>query len=328
MDMSAMDANEVHTMNAAPLAPAEGLDGRSKTIIEKSKTAHLSTAEVSYLLGQAQHWKNNGGLEGLICTGRPASPPAMGSLYLFDREAVPTYRSDGHAWHNRERHMELKVKGAARVNCYYSMPLDGPGEQAGFQRRRYWLLEERSLVLVHYLTQKKKLSDKERKGAKRAASSSEAGSEDDSAGAGKRACSEEKEEQVQQQEAESARQQGPDEVPLLPGHQQLEEEAGLLQPRQQSTAQPAKPYQLQPAKLEPQQPESPLGSLWSSSCWAPVGPFCGLEEELDLSWALESSATSESTGSGELLSPDELLELTLPADLGLPAELGLPPFFL
>ena len=82
MDSSAMAANEVHTMNAAPLAPAEGLDGRSKTIIEKSKTAHLSTAEVSYLLGQAQHWKNNGALEGLICTGRPASPPGEWRICL------------------------------------------------------------------------------------------------------------------------------------------------------------------------------------------------------------------------------------------------------
>lgn len=133
---------------ASPLAPVDGLDAGSKKIVTKARTSNLSTSEVAHLLGQAQRWSADSqhGLAALLSTAAPVRPEG-GSLFVFGADLQ--HRADGYAWQKKERHMLLKVNGEARVNCYYATPAHG--SQSQVQRRRYWLIDHRDLVLVHYI---------------------------------------------------------------------------------------------------------------------------------------------------------------------------------
>ncbi|XP_073129970.1 calmodulin-binding transcription activator 4 [Henckelia pumila] len=81
--------------------------------------------------------------------------PAGGSLYLFNKRVLKSFRKDGHSWRRRrdqktiaEAHERLKVGTVEALNCYYAH-----GEHNHkFQRRSYWILdpEFEHIVLVHY----------------------------------------------------------------------------------------------------------------------------------------------------------------------------------
>ncbi|KAK4256537.1 hypothetical protein QN277_006246 [Acacia crassicarpa] len=84
----------------------------------------------------------------------PIRPPA-GSLLLFDRKVVRYFRKDGHQWKKRkdgntvrESHERLKAGPVDILNCYYAHGEDN----VNFQRRCYWMLDEKfqHIVLVHY----------------------------------------------------------------------------------------------------------------------------------------------------------------------------------
>ncbi|KAL1523624.1 hypothetical protein AB1Y20_018560 [Prymnesium parvum] len=79
--------------------------------------------------------------------------PESGTLLLFSKTATKSFRNDGHTWKTRrngkqldETHMKLKVNGDSRLQCYYSQTEDG-----SLARRIYSRLEDKELVLVHYL---------------------------------------------------------------------------------------------------------------------------------------------------------------------------------
>lgn len=88
----------------------------------------------------------------------PETPnkPQSGSLFLFDRKILRLFRKDGHNWRMKkdgrtvkEAHERLKVGSIDALHVYYAHG----DENANFQRRIYWLLEEdfMHIALVHYL---------------------------------------------------------------------------------------------------------------------------------------------------------------------------------
>ncbi|KAJ6740850.1 CALMODULIN-BINDING TRANSCRIPTION ACTIVATOR CAMTA [Salix purpurea] len=85
----------------------------------------------------------------------PAHMPPSGSLFLFDRKVLRYFRKDGHNWRKKkdgktvkEAHERLKSGSIDVLHCYYAHGEDNEN----FQRRSYWLLEEKlsHIVLVHY----------------------------------------------------------------------------------------------------------------------------------------------------------------------------------
>ncbi|KAG8097154.1 hypothetical protein GUJ93_ZPchr0013g34935 [Zizania palustris] len=86
----------------------------------------------------------------------PPNKPPSGSLFLFDRKVLRYFRKDGHNWRKKrdgktvkEAHERLKSGSIDVLHCYYAHG----EENANFQRRSYWMLEEDyvHIVLVHYL---------------------------------------------------------------------------------------------------------------------------------------------------------------------------------
>nr|AXE72469.1 calmodulin-binding transcription activator 3 [Nicotiana sylvestris] len=78
-----------------------------------------------------------------------------GSLFLFDRKVLRYFRKDGHQWRKKkdgktvkEAHEKLKAGSVDVLHCYYA---HGENNE-NFQRRSYWMLEEKleHIVLVHY----------------------------------------------------------------------------------------------------------------------------------------------------------------------------------
>ncbi|KAJ8493544.1 hypothetical protein OPV22_015265 [Ensete ventricosum] len=86
----------------------------------------------------------------------PPNKPPSGSLFLFDRKVLRYFRKDGHNWRKKkdgktvkEAHERLKAGSVEVLHCYYAHG----EENANFQRRSYWMLDEdfMHIVLVHYL---------------------------------------------------------------------------------------------------------------------------------------------------------------------------------
>lgn len=91
----------------------------------------------------------------------PPHKPPSGSLFLFDRKILRYFRKDGHNWRKKkdgktvkEAHERLKAGSVDVLHCYYAHGEDC----SNFQRRSYWLLDEKqmNIVLVHYLEVKGK----------------------------------------------------------------------------------------------------------------------------------------------------------------------------
>mmetsp|Transcript_19786 Transcript_19786/g.51643 ORF Transcript_19786/g.51643 Transcript_19786/m.51643 type:complete len:466 (-) Transcript_19786:140-1537(-) len=133
--------------SACQLLPGRDEASSDSRYVVKARMSWLKAAEVATLLRL--------GFSGsLVQSGAPAQLPTGGSLYLYDRRRVRHFRADGHNWRKksdgsaaRETHEKLKVENIDTLNCYYARAM----EPAGLQRRCYWLLEDESLVLVHYL---------------------------------------------------------------------------------------------------------------------------------------------------------------------------------
>ncbi|KAJ8769524.1 hypothetical protein K2173_005127 [Erythroxylum novogranatense] len=85
----------------------------------------------------------------------PEHMPESGSVFLFDRKVLRYFRKDGHKWRKKkdgktvkEAHERLKSGRIDVLHCYYAHGED----DENFQRRSYWMLEEKlsHIVLVHY----------------------------------------------------------------------------------------------------------------------------------------------------------------------------------
>ncbi|XP_024185858.1 calmodulin-binding transcription activator 3 isoform X2 [Rosa chinensis] len=90
-----------------------------------------------------------------FCLSEPADKPSSGSLYLYDRNVLRSFRKDGYRWKKtkdgkavKEAHERLKAGGVEALHCYYAHG----EENENFQRRCYWMIEEplSHIVLVHY----------------------------------------------------------------------------------------------------------------------------------------------------------------------------------
>nr|XP_011465502.1 PREDICTED: calmodulin-binding transcription activator 3-like [Fragaria vesca subsp. vesca] len=84
-----------------------------------------------------------------------ADTPEGGTLSLYDRKVLRSFRKDGYKWKRtkdgkavKEAHERLKVGGVEVLHCYYAHG----EENENFQRRCYWMIEKRlsHIVLVHY----------------------------------------------------------------------------------------------------------------------------------------------------------------------------------
>ncbi|XP_075495630.1 calmodulin-binding transcription activator 4-like [Primulina tabacum] len=115
-------------------------------LVREAQTRWLKPVEVYFIL-------NN--FEENQLTHQIPQRPASGSLYLFNKRVLKSFRKDGHSWRRRrdqktiaEAHERLKVGNVEALNCYYAH-----GEHNHkFQRRSYWILdpEFEHIVLVHY----------------------------------------------------------------------------------------------------------------------------------------------------------------------------------
>ena len=146
-------------------------------IFEAARTRWLTVEEIMSLLSNAYESEEHESIHGIPSVNSilrpsnapPRTPPASGTVFLYDRVAVRNYKADGHAWIRkrsnptkiREDHVKLRYKGSYRVggNYVHSADVDT------FHRRVYRLLEtdeektrrsrsasgQKALVLVHYL---------------------------------------------------------------------------------------------------------------------------------------------------------------------------------
>ncbi|KAI3866664.1 hypothetical protein MKX03_034854 [Papaver bracteatum] len=87
---------------------------------------------------------------------KPVNLPKGGTIVLYDRKKLRTFRKDGHNWRKKkdgktvqEAHEHLKVGREERIHVYYAHGgLDNPN----LARRCYWLLDKQQedIVFVHY----------------------------------------------------------------------------------------------------------------------------------------------------------------------------------
>ncbi|KAI3977742.1 hypothetical protein MKX01_014318 [Papaver californicum] len=86
---------------------------------------------------------------------KPLNLPKGGTIVLYDRKMLRTFRKDGHNWRKKkdgkavqEAHEHLKVGHEERIHVYYAHGLDNPN----LARRSYWLLDKKQedIVFVHY----------------------------------------------------------------------------------------------------------------------------------------------------------------------------------
>ncbi|KAJ1403030.1 P-loop containing nucleoside triphosphate hydrolase [Sesbania bispinosa] len=115
-------------------------------ILQEAEHRWLRPAEICEIL--RNYWKFE------LTADPPVRPPA-GSLFLFDRKSLRYFRKDGHRWRKkkdgktvREAHEKLKAGSVDVLHCYYAHGEDNEN----FQRRSYWMLDEKleHIVLVHY----------------------------------------------------------------------------------------------------------------------------------------------------------------------------------
>lgn len=115
-------------------------------LVREAQTRWLKPVEVYFIL---KNFEEN------QLTHQIPQQPASGSLYLFNKRVLKSFRKDGHSWRRRkdqktiaEAHERLKVGNVETLNCYYAH-----GEHNHkFQRRSYWILDPvfEHIVLVHY----------------------------------------------------------------------------------------------------------------------------------------------------------------------------------
>ncbi|KAL5705248.1 hypothetical protein ACHQM5_023578 [Ranunculus cassubicifolius] len=115
-------------------------------ILREAQSRWLRPIEICAILQNYQKFR--------IAPEPPNRPPS-GSLFLYDRKVLRYFRKDGHNWRKKkdgktvnEAHERLKAGSVDVLHCYYAHGED----DANFQRRSYWLLEEAfmHIVLVHY----------------------------------------------------------------------------------------------------------------------------------------------------------------------------------
>ncbi|KAJ6916966.1 calmodulin-binding transcription activator 3-like isoform X2 [Populus alba x Populus x berolinensis] len=115
-------------------------------ILVEAQHRWLRPAEICEILSNYQRFR---------IAPEPAHMPPSGSLFLFDRKVLRYFRKDGHNWRKKkdgktvkEAHERLKSGSVDVLHCYYAHGEDNEN----FQRRSYWLLEEKlsHIVLVHY----------------------------------------------------------------------------------------------------------------------------------------------------------------------------------
>ncbi|XP_065842161.1 uncharacterized protein [Oscarella lobularis] len=101
---------------------------------------------VSYLISQEDH------KEWLVDT--IPNKPEHGSLFLYRRAKINKFKGDGHEWKKRgdgkstrEDHGRLKINGVECLGARYAHS----SVLSSFHRRRYWLLHDPRVILVHYL---------------------------------------------------------------------------------------------------------------------------------------------------------------------------------
>ncbi|XP_009793082.1 calmodulin-binding transcription activator 3-like isoform X1 [Nicotiana sylvestris] len=115
-------------------------------VLQETQHRWLRPAEICEIL--RNHHK-------FYLTPEPPVRPPGGSLFLFDRKVLRYFRKDGHQWRKKkdgktvkEAHEKLKAGSVDVLHCYYA---HGENNE-NFQRRSYWMLEEKleHIVLVHY----------------------------------------------------------------------------------------------------------------------------------------------------------------------------------
>ncbi|KHN44450.1 Calmodulin-binding transcription activator 4 [Glycine soja] len=123
-----------------------GLEYSIDDLFQEAKRRWLKPVEALYILRNHDQCK---------FTHQPPHQPAGGSLFLFNRRIMRSFRKDGHNWRKKkdgktvgEAHERLKVGNVEILNCYYAHG----EENRTFQRRSYWMLEPEydHIVLVHY----------------------------------------------------------------------------------------------------------------------------------------------------------------------------------
>ncbi|XP_016574931.1 calmodulin-binding transcription activator 3 isoform X2 [Capsicum annuum] len=127
------------------------------------KSSQVGLCDLEHILQEANHrWlrpheiceilRNH---QSFYLTQQPPDKPPGGSLFLFDRKVVRYFRKDGHNWRKKkdgktvkEAHEKLKAGSSDVLHCYYAHGEDNKN----FQRRSYWMLEEKleRIILVHY----------------------------------------------------------------------------------------------------------------------------------------------------------------------------------
>ncbi|EPS61898.1 hypothetical protein M569_12892, partial [Genlisea aurea] len=84
----------------------------------------------------------------------PHKPPG-GSLFLYNKRVLKSFRKDGHSWRKRtdqrtarEAHERLKVGNVEALSCYYAHGEENPN----LCRRCFWMLDPayEHIVLVQY----------------------------------------------------------------------------------------------------------------------------------------------------------------------------------
>ncbi|KAK1415859.1 hypothetical protein QVD17_31647 [Tagetes erecta] len=115
-------------------------------LVQQAQIRWLKPGEVLFILQNFEETQ---------LTNVPVQKPPSGSLFLFNKRVLRSFRKDGHSWRKKkdgknvgEAHEHLKVGNVEALNCYYAHGDVNPK----FQRRSYWMLDSGMdhIVLVHY----------------------------------------------------------------------------------------------------------------------------------------------------------------------------------
>eukprot|EP00941_MAST-03F_sp_MAST-3F-sp1_P002030 g2030.t1 len=116
-------------------------------LIEKAANSWLGKEEIHILLLNFQVF-------GLEILKKVPQFPGSGSVIFYNRKTLKNFRNDGYSWLKgnnknsaKESHVKLTIKGEKKLACYYATHQ----MNQNFRRRVYWLLDDNSFVLVHYL---------------------------------------------------------------------------------------------------------------------------------------------------------------------------------
>mmetsp|Transcript_16393 Transcript_16393/g.24700 ORF Transcript_16393/g.24700 Transcript_16393/m.24700 type:complete len:553 (+) Transcript_16393:101-1759(+) len=115
-----------------------------KAVIKAAKIRWLTVDEcVDILLNYRSH--------GFPLSSSPAIRPSpSGSVFLYNATTAADWYEDGYSWKNvgPGGFSKIDVRGIGELVCAANE------HQNGFQRRGYWLGQQPSIVLVHYLAEK------------------------------------------------------------------------------------------------------------------------------------------------------------------------------